>query len=81
MTATCGGCDTRWSGLAIAHCGGCHHTFSGVTLFDLHRRRSRCTDPAAIRHKGEPLVRSDVGVWRYPAMPPEALAARKRAKK
>lgn len=72
--ATCGGCDARWTAPSIAHCGGCHETFSGVGLFDVHRRRSHCTDPATIKIKGELVTRRDTGVWHAPAKTPEEVA-------
>jgi hypothetical protein len=59
---TCGGCAATWSGASRAHCSGCHRTFSGLSLFDQHRRRSLCADPAELLDRGEPL-RLLEGVW------------------
>lgn len=62
---TCGGCSTRWTGLAVAHCAGCHETFSGLTLFDRHRiaagERGSCRPPAELT---ECEFRD--GMWRGP---------------
>jgi len=44
----CGGCDNQWTGLRACHCGACHVTFTGVRGFDIHRRGSRCHDPATV---------------------------------
>jgi hypothetical protein len=44
----CGGCDNRWTGLRACHCGACHLTFTGIRGFDIHRRGSRCNDPATV---------------------------------
>ena len=62
---TCGGCESKWTGLSYAHCSGCHRTFSAVGLFDRHRRLGGCLDPAIMRTKAnEPIMRLDGGIWR-----------------
>lgn len=58
----CPRCDATWTGLSVCHCSGCHHTFSGIGLFDKHRRRDQCVDPATMG--GE--LRLVDGIWRYP---------------
>lgn len=66
MGVQCAGCDTEWTGLGKCHCGAreCHRTFSGVTLFDLHRSRGKCVDPATLRTKdGKPLAFLVLGIW------------------
>ena len=70
MNAMCGGCDTTWAGLSIAHCGACHETFSTVRWFDAHRSQGHCLDPAGLKRgrrgggTGEPLLRRDSrGFW------------------
>jgi hypothetical protein len=45
---TCGGCTNTWMGHTCAHCSVCHETFGSVRSFDLHRKGSRCADPAAM---------------------------------
>lgn len=64
--ASCGGCDTTWTGTAIAHCSGCHRTFGGTKSFDMHRKYYKCVDPVTLK-----LEEVD-GVWRQPT---PALAA------
>jgi len=57
VTYSCGGCDTRWSGVSRCHCAGCHRTFAGANLFDRHRRDIKgeglCLDPETIVSKSD----------------------------
>lgn len=74
---TCGGCDSRWSGVSRAHCTGCHRTFGGVNLFDRHRRDVRgegtCVDPATIvgKESGEREMFETNGIWQSVETPAE----------
>jgi hypothetical protein len=43
MSASCGGCEQRWTGVNVCHCAACHRTFTGVSGFDTHRRGGACT--------------------------------------
>jgi hypothetical protein len=64
VTFTCGGCADRWSGLSRAHCGACHRTFNGSGLFDKHRQRGRCVDPAELLlNSGYRAMYQTDGVW------------------
>ena len=56
---TCGGCDSRWTGLKMAHCASCHHTFSTPANFDAHRRDGECLPPESVN-----LVQNDRGTWK-----------------
>lgn len=69
---SCGGCSATWTAPRACHCGGCHETFSGLTLFDLHRRSSRCLDPAALAAAGDEL-RLIAGIWRGPERDPATI--------
>lgn len=74
-TATrCPRCDNTWTGLSACHCSVCHRTLSGIRLFDSHRRRDTCVDPATLHVQGEPL-RLVEGVWRGPERPADSLPA------
>lgn len=71
MKATCSKCPAEWTGATMCHCSACHETFTGITLFDAHRIRGACADPAAVlcgpktARAGESLMRRDSrGVWR-----------------
>ncbi len=72
VTYSCGGCDTRWSGVSRCHCAGCHRTFAGANLFDRHRRdikgESGCLDPETIvsksdQRKGEREMFLTANLW------------------
>jgi len=51
---TCGGCDSRWTGLGVCHCSACHRTFTSISAFDQHRSGSHalgarhCLDPGSV---------------------------------
>lgn len=81
-SASCGGCDARWTGVARAHCAACHRTFGGPSLFDAHRRFG-CKDPAKLRtKKGEPLMFLVDGIWQTtpePSRRAESLRAWRKA--
>lgn len=65
-SATCSGCDTRWTGHSRCHCSQCHRTFGGIGLFDQHRR-GECLDPETILNKtGEHVMFLRDGIWRGP---------------
>ncbi|SNS54676.1 hypothetical protein SAMN04488107_2960 [Geodermatophilus saharensis] len=52
-------CGRLWTGLAQAHCPTCHEHFSSASLFDRHRPRGVCVQPATARRaNGEPLFRA-----------------------
>ena len=66
---TCGGCDNRWTGLAMAHCSACHRTFATVSLFDRHRSqcgpRGACLDPESlVDSDGYRVMFHRGGMWR-----------------
>lgn len=66
MTATCGGCATRWTGHRIAHCGACHEIFASVALFDRHRSNDTCRAPESLRFSGrsqQRMILDDRGIW------------------
>ena len=67
-SASCGGCDTRWTAKTWCHCGACHATFSGLGYFDAHRVGGCHTPPA----KDARLVG---GVWRGPEFDANAVFA------
>ena len=76
--ATCGGCDSTWTGTAACHCSGCHRTFSGVGLFDKHRSAvgeyGACIDPATITDKhDQPVTFFRDGMWRGPELTEEQI--------
>jgi len=67
---TCGGCPSRWSGLARAHCSACHLTFTGVSAFDRHRSADdECLDPTTLG-----MVLRPGALWGAPALSPEEAA-------
>ncbi|HEX3778494.1 MAG TPA: hypothetical protein VHX38_02425 [Pseudonocardiaceae bacterium] len=72
QTATCSGCDARWTGSSRAHCTApnCHRTFATAGLFDRHRRGFACIDPTGI----DGMELRD-GLWRSPEMTEEQRAA------
>jgi len=72
MDITCGGCDSRWTGLTRAHCGACHLTFNSVGAFDKHRVRFSCQHPET-----REMIEVE-GIWRSP-MDDEKVARLKTA--
>ncbi|MCM3882419.1 hypothetical protein ND747_01950 [Frankia sp. R82] len=36
VTASCAGCDARWTDAATTHCGSCHQSWPTVEGFDDH---------------------------------------------
>ncbi|WP_462167207.1 FDXHR family putative zinc-binding protein [Frankia sp. AiPs1] len=36
VTASCAGCDARWTDAATTHCGSCHQSWPTVVGFDDH---------------------------------------------
>lgn len=75
-SASCSGCDSRWTGANRAHCGVCHRTFAGVGQFDLHRgqdgEHGSCLDPASVTDKrGTPRMSLRDGLWRGPEVTEE----------
>jgi len=77
----CASCSAVWTAISrICHCGACHETFSTVSLFDMHRLRGDCLDPAGLtrgsesKDAGEPLMRRDKrGIWVGYKQRPEVL--------
>ncbi len=69
-------CGAAWMGPVRAHCGSpdCHRTFDDAELFDAHRRRGRCTDPAELGLTGKG------GIWQRPDPALTAGAAAHRAR-
>lgn len=61
MIHSCGGCETTWTGIKVAHCSACHEGFNTPRLFDDHRHNSKCVDPAKIG-----MVLGVFGRWHYP---------------
>jgi hypothetical protein len=49
MSAGCGGCERRWTGLTECHCARCHAHFGGITAFDRHLSPSGCRSPGSVR--------------------------------
>lgn len=68
----CPRCEATWTGLSVCHCSACHRTFSGIGLFDKHRRRDACVDPAEM--PGE--LRLVDEIWRYPERDVASLPGR-----
>ena len=72
MSAGCGGCDRKWTGLAECHCSGCHRHFGSISAFDTHQGADGCHDPAALkpRKNGAPRLvsvkRASGTVWVAP---------------
>lgn len=58
---SCGGCDTMWGGLDLAHCASCHETFTTVRNFDTHRSKGKCVFTG--------LIRGTRGYWMEPGPP------------
>lgn len=49
LAATCGGCDSSWTGLSMAHCAAdCHQTFGSAANFYRHRKHGKCRPPQDI---------------------------------
>lgn len=71
-TIGCSGCTTRWSGIGKAHCAACHRTFTTAKLFDRHRTKFECVDPASLVNtvSSNPIMelRED-GTWAWWADP------------
>jgi hypothetical protein len=63
-----GACGKTWRqvGDRTSHCAGCCQTFASLTLFEAHRSRNRCVDPAEITHRGQLLAQDVLGVWFSP---------------
>lgn len=66
--ATCGKCDTTWTGMRAEHCAACHETFTGTESGDRHRAGDwtdenprRCLSHAEMRELG--LGQDDRGMW------------------
>lgn len=70
---TCAGCDTTWTGLAVAHCAACHLTFGSVAGFDKHRVSGRCRSEYELTALG--MAPNPFGRWRFP-MSLDALSER-----
>lgn len=55
-------CEREWVGPDRAHCclrtNGCGHVFDDAALWDSHRRRGVCTEPASLG-----LVQTRNGIW------------------
>lgn len=55
-------CEREWVGPDRAHCcvrtGGCGHVFDDAELWDTHRRRGTCLDPAGLG-----LTQTRNGIW------------------
>lgn len=55
-------CGFTWVGADRAHCcartGGCSQVFDDARLFDAHRKRDVCVDPATLD-----LARTRNGIW------------------
>ncbi|MEQ3550498.1 hypothetical protein WIS52_08450 [Pseudonocardia nematodicida] len=55
-------CEREWVGADRAHCcarfAGCGAVFDDAALWDSHRPRGRCTDPAELG-----LVATRNGIW------------------
>ncbi|WP_456319985.1 FDXHR family putative zinc-binding protein [Plantactinospora alkalitolerans] len=50
LSASCGGCDARWTGVDAAHCVvGCHRTYADVDSYEAHLRGGVCLDPKDAR--------------------------------
>jgi hypothetical protein len=67
--ASHGACGKSWeqSGNRTSHCGGCHETFVSLSVFDAHRRDSKCLAPEDVKYLKSGLAARADGIWYSPA--------------